>query len=121
MNLKNKTVLVTGGSIGIGRATVIEFAKAGANIVINYHKSEDEAKNLLSEIERFGVKGLKVKADVSNEQEVKKLFKKANISNYKIMDENSLLPVTGYEQYLKIEEQRKEVFPRAIVGIAEVG
>jgi len=48
------------------------------------------------------------------------LFKKARISNYKIMDEKSLQPVTGYEQYLKPEEQRKDVFPRAIVGLAEI-
>ena len=36
------------------------------------------------------------------------------------MDENSLQPITGYEQYLKVEEQHKDVFPRAIVGLAEV-
>jgi SAM-dependent methyltransferase/uncharacterized protein YbaR (Trm112 family) len=56
-----------------------------------------------------------------SEDDLEQLFKKAKISNYKIMNENSLQPVTGYEQYLKIEEQCKEVFPRAIVGIAEVG
>jgi len=36
------------------------------------------------------------------------------------MDEDSLQAVTGYEQYLKPEEQRKDVFPRAIVGMTEV-
>jgi SAM-dependent methyltransferase len=55
-----------------------------------------------------------------SKHDLEQLFKKANISNYKIMDENSLQPVTGYEQYLKVEEQCKDVFPRAIVGLAEV-
>ena len=34
------------------------------------------------------------------------------------MDENSLRPITGYEKYLKVEEQTKDVFPRAILGLA---
>src|SRR2546428_1078476 len=55
-----------------------------------------------------------------SKHDLEQLFKKARISNYKIMDEKSLQPVTGYEQYLKPEEQRKDVFPRAIVGLAEI-
>jgi len=55
-----------------------------------------------------------------SKEDLGKLFKKAKISNYKIMDEDSLQAVTGYEQYLKPEEQRKDVFPRAIVGMTEV-
>jgi len=55
-----------------------------------------------------------------SKDDLEQLFKKAKISNYKIMDENSLQPIIGYEQYLKVEEQHKDVFPRAIVGLAEV-
>ena len=55
-----------------------------------------------------------------SKNDLEQLFKKANISNYKIMDENSLQPIKGYEQYLKAEEQHKDVFPRAIVGLTEV-
>jgi SAM-dependent methyltransferase/uncharacterized protein YbaR (Trm112 family) len=55
-----------------------------------------------------------------SKQDLEQLFKQAKISNYRIMDENSLQPVTGYENYLKVEEQHKDVFPRAIVGLAEV-
>jgi SAM-dependent methyltransferase/uncharacterized protein YbaR (Trm112 family) len=55
-----------------------------------------------------------------SKDDLEQLFKKAKISNYKIMDENSLQPITGYEQYLKVEEQYKDVFPRAIVGLAEI-
>ena len=42
--MENKVVLVTGSSRGIGRATIIEFAKKGYNVVINYISSEKDAK-----------------------------------------------------------------------------
>lgn len=48
------------------------------------------------------------------------LFRQAKISKYTIMDSKSLQPIPGYEEYLKSEEQRKDVFPRAIVGVAQI-
>jgi len=48
------------------------------------------------------------------------LFRQAKISRYKIMDQKSLVPIGGYEEYLKTEEQQKDVFPRAIVGMAQI-
>lgn len=72
-----KTVLVTGASRGIGRATIIEFAKKGYNVVINYLNSEGKALDLKKEVEEnYGVKVLTVKADVANETEVKEMVKK---------------------------------------------
>ncbi|MDE1763684.1 MAG: methyltransferase domain-containing protein [Thaumarchaeota archaeon] len=53
--------------------------------------------------------------------ELEGLFKEAGLTNYSIMDEDSLSPISGYEQYLKKEEQEREVFPRAILGLAEIG
>ena len=69
-----KTVLITGGSRGIGRSTVIEFAKKGYNVVINYLNSEDNAFQLKKEVEeKYQVKALTIKADVSNEEDVKNM------------------------------------------------
>ncbi len=42
MSLKNKTLLITGSSIGIGRATAFEFAKEGSKIIITYYKDKEE-------------------------------------------------------------------------------
>lgn len=77
MNSNRRVVLVTGGSRGIGRATVIEFAKKGYDVVINYFKSEKEAIELKRKIEdSYSVKVLLVNADVSNEEEVKMMVDK---------------------------------------------
>ena len=56
---------------GIGQAVAIGFAKQGSNVVINYHSDEDGARETLREAEAAGAKGIIVKADVGNEQEVK--------------------------------------------------
>lgn len=61
--LKDKTVIVTGGAKGIGRAVAVAFAKEGANIVLNYRSTPpDEVK---AEVEALGVKCFVFKADVS--------------------------------------------------------
>ncbi|SHO45775.1 hypothetical protein NSIN_20775 [Nitrosotalea sinensis] len=55
-----------------------------------------------------------------SKEDLEDLFSGAKISRYTIMDSKSLEPISGYEQYLKSEEQRKDVFPRAIVGVAKI-
>ena len=71
----NKTIaLVTGSNRGIGAACIREFAKAGANVVINYCHHEEEALELKKEIEEeYNVEALVVKCDVSNEEEVENM------------------------------------------------
>jgi len=60
-----KTVLVTGGSRGIGRATVLRLAAEGARIAINYVSREEEAKETLADVEKAGSTGVLVRGDVS--------------------------------------------------------
>jgi SAM-dependent methyltransferase len=55
-----------------------------------------------------------------SKDDLEDLFQRAKISKYKIMDEKSLQPLVGYEEYLKVDEQCKDVFPRAIMGISEI-
>ena len=64
-------VLVTGSNRGIGRSTIIEFAKAGLDVVINYCHHEEEAIELEREIlDNYDVNCMVVQADVSDEEEV---------------------------------------------------
>lgn len=73
--MNKKVVLVTGSSKGIGKATIIEFASKGYNVVINYNSSEDEAIKLKEYVEnKYNIEALVIKADVSNENEVKNMI-----------------------------------------------
>lgn len=71
------TVLITGGSRGIGRATALEFAKNGYAVAINYVKSEKSAKELALNIMReFSVPACAYRADVKNRNEVEEMTEK---------------------------------------------
>lgn len=68
-------VLVTGSARGIGKATIIEFASKGYNVVINYIKNKDKAIELKDYVEsEFNVKALVEAADISNESDVKNMI-----------------------------------------------
>lgn len=73
--MENKVVLVTGSARGIGKATIIEFASKGYNVVINYIKNKDKAIELKDYVEsEFNVKALVEVADISNESDVKNMI-----------------------------------------------
>jgi len=74
IDLTDKTALVTGGSRGIGREICIRLAGAGAKVVINYNRSEAEAEEVRSEIEKAGARAEVFKADISDQEQVEKLF-----------------------------------------------
>jgi len=80
-----KTVIVTGGSRGIGAAIVKELAKEKYNLVLNYNNSEDAAKKIQKELEDQNIKIEIFKADVSKREEVKELVKFA-LEKYKNID-----------------------------------
>ena len=77
MDMKNKVVLVTGGGTGIGKATCKRFAEWGAKIVLNYNRSEQEAVLTGKELEDSGAEVLLLQADVSRDDEVREMVKKA--------------------------------------------
>ncbi len=74
MDMKGKTVLVTGGSRGIGKAVALAFAKEGANVIINYISDEEGATDVIKEIRGFNVEGLAVRANVSKAEEVNRMI-----------------------------------------------
>ena len=77
IDLKDKKVLVTGGSKGIGAEICRKMAECGADVFINYNSNEQSARDLANEIStNFNVKASIAGADVSNSKEVKKMFLK---------------------------------------------
>ncbi len=76
MQLSGKTAIVTGSAVGVGRATALELAKRGANVVVNYSRSEDEAKETAAAVETLGAGALLVRADVSQDGEVRAMVRR---------------------------------------------
>ena len=73
--LKQKVVIVTGASNGIGRAIAERLAQDGATVVVNYGKSADKAKQVVAGIEARGGKALTIQADMSKVGDVGRLIK----------------------------------------------
>ncbi len=76
--LAGKIALVTGSSKGIGRATAKRLAQSGADIIINYRSNANAAAEVKSNIEEMGRRCIAVQADVSQEEDVTRLFAEAN-------------------------------------------
>ena len=75
--LTDKVAVVTGGSRGIGRATVDCFVKLGANVVVNYLKDKSAATAAVDEAGATGVGALAVQGDVSRADEAARLIEAA--------------------------------------------
>lgn len=75
--LAKQTALITGSSAGIGAACATEFARRGANVVVNYHSGSEQAQQVVEACKACGVNAVAVKADVSDPEEVQSLFDKA--------------------------------------------
>jgi 3-oxoacyl-[acyl-carrier protein] reductase len=77
MTLENKVCIVTGSATGIGAAAAIKLAERGAHIVVNYSKSEREAKETLAACEAKGAQVILAKADISSDEDCRSLAKAA--------------------------------------------
>jgi NAD(P)-dependent dehydrogenase (short-subunit alcohol dehydrogenase family) len=72
--MKNKNLLITGGSTRIGKEIALYFSKKGWNIAIHYLKSSSEAKKLKNIIEKNSVKVILIKADLKNKKQLEKII-----------------------------------------------
>lgn len=73
----NKNVIVTGGSRGIGATIVKILAESGHNVILNYNKSEEKARQIKNELKQNGINIEIFKADVSKRQDCKNLVEYA--------------------------------------------
>jgi glucose 1-dehydrogenase len=72
--LVGQKALITGASKGLGQAMAIGFAKAGADVLVNYSSDRAGAEETVRQIEALGQKAVMFKADASNEEEVQAMF-----------------------------------------------
>ncbi|MEM9015850.1 MAG: glucose 1-dehydrogenase [Verrucomicrobiota bacterium] len=75
-SFENKTIVITGGTSGIGKDTALAFAESGANVVVAGRR-ESEGAEVVSAIEAAGGRGLFVKTDVVDESQIQNLIQQA--------------------------------------------
>ncbi len=116
---KGKSVLVTGGSRGIGKEVAIQYAEHGYHVIVNYISDQTDVEGLKKEFNEKGIESLIVKADVSKEEEVEVLVKQAIekfekidvlVNNAGITRDNLLMRMTKEEFDKVIEINLKGTF-----------
>ncbi len=78
--MNERILLVTGGSRGIGAAVCLRAARAGYGVVVNYQARCEEAENVVRAVQQLGARGIAVRADVSVEADVIRLFETVDSS-----------------------------------------
>ncbi len=111
-DLAGRTALVTGAGKRIGRTVALALAGAGANVIVHYNSSQDQAENLASEIRRYGPQAWAIQADLSRPEEVTGLVPRVKdlvgafhilINNASIFPSDTLQDVTS--ESLALNEQ----------------
>jgi len=117
MKLQDKIALITGASRGIGRATALCFAREGASIIVNYHRAQDQAENLVREIQGIGADAYTIKCDVSIEKEVKEMIQRSltHFGRIDILVNNAGIAVHG-SIFEKTADQWKQTMDTNLLG-----
>jgi 3-oxoacyl-[acyl-carrier protein] reductase len=112
LNLAGKVALITGGAVGIGRATALALGKAGAFVGINYYSSKDAAESLVKELTSQNIKCLLLPADLTKEVEASAAVDKlvAEAGHLDILVNNS----GGLVKRAKIEDCTLENWNRSL-------
>ena len=107
--LSDKVAIVTGASKGIGASIARHLAAEGAAVVVNYASSEAGAARVVSEVTKAGGRAIAVKADVSKEADIRRLFAEA-VKAFGRVD--VLVNNAGIYEFAPIEEVTAEHFHR---------
>ena len=100
MDFKNKVVVITGASSGIGEAAAEQFAKRGANLVLVARRKE-KLEQVAQKLSKYSIKTLIQVCDVSDKQQVKQMSEKV-IETFSRID--ILVNNAGFVNYGKVEE-----------------
>ncbi|HEY3038654.1 MAG TPA: 3-oxoacyl-ACP reductase family protein [Pyrinomonadaceae bacterium] len=109
--LRGRVAIVTGGARGIGRATVLRLAEAGADVVINYARNEEAAEEVARLAREFGVRAVPVRADVSDIEQAAAMVE-STVEKFGKID--LLVANAGIWEGAPVEDLLEEVWDRVI-------
>ena len=111
MNLKGKISLVTGGTSGIGRKIVEQLLKEGSIVIINYGHNDQQASDTIKELSNYENNIMLIKADISNDSEVKSMFDQI-LNKYNKLDylvNNAGTNIDGFIENFDINDWSKNL------------
>ncbi|KAI5303719.1 hypothetical protein KEM56_007258 [Ascosphaera pollenicola] len=108
-----KVALVTGSSRGIGKAIALQFARSGADVVINYNSNLECAKQTVKEITAMGRRAAAIQADVSDIDSIRRMFEEAMRRFHRV---DIVVSNSGIEHFDKLEDITPEIFDK-VFGI----
>ncbi|GIU81809.1 MAG: beta-ketoacyl-ACP reductase [Pyrinomonadaceae bacterium] len=108
---KGQTAIVTGASRGVGKATALRLAEAGANVVVNYLKEKERAEEVVKMCEEQGVRAISVQGDTSVWEDAKRIAETTLREFGKI---DLLVINAGIWQGAPIEEMSEETWDRVL-------
>ncbi len=76
-NLNGKVALVTGAAKRLGRAIALHLAAEGADVIVHYHESRDEAEEVVAEIKKLGRRAISLPANLQKKSDIEQLFNAA--------------------------------------------
>ena len=118
MDLKGRVAIITGASRGIGRATAIALARAGAAVIVNFSQNETAAEEVKKNIEDFGGSAVTVRADVTDYSQCEALVQSAidHFNRIDILINNAGITRDNLLIRLKTEEWQ-EVINTNLTGV----
>jgi 3-oxoacyl-[acyl-carrier protein] reductase len=109
--LEGKVALITGSGRNIGRAIALEFAREGANVIVNARANWTEAESVAKEAEALGVRAISILADVSDKSQVDSMFQQAldTFGHVDILVNNAAIRPQKEFTELTVEEWRQAI------------
>ena len=109
--LRDKVAIVTGGSRGIGRATALRLAEAGAHVIVNYLERENEAAQVVAGVRELGVEAFAIQGDVGRSDDAAELVE---IATHGFGRLDLLVANAGIWEGAPVEEMPDEVWDRVL-------